>query len=369
MTTNDSQHYNQPHDISAYKAKFEALKIAFSPVIFQVSISLLELGILDQLNKAGEKGLSIKTIAESLKLTEYGVGVLLDAALSAHILWLDENSQHYILDKIGMMLLSDQMVRVNLDFNQHLCYEGLFHLTESITAGKPKGLKVFDETASSIYPLLTQLPKKAQQSWFNFDHYYSDKSFKALLPILFNPKHKPKTLLDIGGNTGKWAIQCFKYDPDITITLVDLEEQLIVANNNIKQHGFNERFSSYHVNLLEPQAKLPKTQTYDFIWMSQFLDCFSLDEIAMILSKVAEIMTDRTKLGILELFWDRQIFEPAAFAINCTSIYFTALANGNSRMYHSKDLIKLIHQAGLYIDYDEDTIGPGHTLLICKKKI
>ncbi|MCF6775319.1 class I SAM-dependent methyltransferase [Thiotrichales bacterium 19X7-9] len=368
MTNTKNQYYNQPHDISAYKAKFEALKIAFSPMIFQVSIALVELGILQKLSDAGEVGLSVKEIAKSLKLSDYGVGVLLDAALSAHIVWLDEKNNHYILDKIGIMLLSDQMVRVNLDFNQYLCYEGLFHLTESIKTGKAKGLKVFDETASSIYPLLTKLPEKAQKSWFNFDHYYSDKSFKALLPMIFKTNNKPKTLLDIGGNTGKWAIECLKYDKDVIVTIADLEAQLAVANNNIKNHGFEKRFSSFAVNLLDPQVELPSNYTFDLIWMSQFLDCFSLEEIKIILTKIVEIMTENTKLGILELFWDRQIFEPAAFAINCTSIYFTALANGNSRMYHSKDLINIIHEVGLYIDYDEDAIGPGHTLLICKKK-
>ncbi len=79
-------------------------------------------------------------------------------------------------------------------------------------------------------------------------------------------------------------------------------------------------------------------------------------------------MDQNTRLYILEMFWDRQTYEAAAFTINCTSIYFTCMANGNSRMYHSKDLVKLIHKAGLYVDEDIDHIGAGHTLLGCKKK-
>ncbi|MGS0730468.1 SAM-dependent methyltransferase, partial [Shewanella sp. 0m-11] len=47
---------------------------------------------------------------------------------------------------------------------------------------------------------------------------------------------------------------------------------------------------------------------------------------------------------------------------------FTAIANGNSRMYHSKTLLKLISQAGLFVDEDIDNIGLGHTLLRCKLK-
>lgn len=73
-----------------------------------------------------------------------------------------------------------------------------------------------------------------------------------------------------------------------------------------------------------------------------------------------------SRLYILELFWDRQQYDAVAFSINCTSLYFTCMANGNSRMYHSKDLLKLIHQAGLVVVEDHDHIGAGHTLLGCQ---
>ncbi|MCF6767501.1 SAM-dependent methyltransferase [Thiotrichales bacterium 19S11-10] len=367
MSKDDQKFYHQPYKISAYQAKFEALKIAFSPIIFQVSVALIELGILDTLNEKGEDGLSSEAIADKLNLSDYGVKVLLDAALSAHIIWLNDQTNCYVIDKIGMMLLSDQMVRVNLDFSHHLCYQGLFYLTDAIKSGKPEGLKVFDKNATSIYPLLTKLPEKAQDSWFRFDHYYSDKSFKEVLSILFD-QEKTKHLLDIGGNTGKWALTCLDYDNEVIVSIADLKEQLVVAQKNIDDHGFSNRFSSYPVNLLDSKEQLPTDKNFDLIWMSQFLDCFSLKEIKIILSKVTDIMDKNTRIGILELFWDRQNFEPAAFAINCTSIYFTAMANGNSRMYHSKDLINIIHEVGLYIDTDIDQIGPGHTLLICKKK-
>jgi hypothetical protein len=102
--------------------------------------------------------------------------------------------------------------------------------------------------------------------------------------------------------------------------------------------------------------------------MSQFLDCFSEEAILRILQKVAKTMAPHTRLYILETFWDRQAYEAAAFAVNCTSLYFTVMANGNSRMYHSSDFIRLIQQAGLSIESDINHIGLGHTLLCCMKK-
>ena len=347
-------HYSKPDKSSALQAKFEALKISFAPVMFQVTYALLKLDILKLTGEHGEAGLSAKEIAEKLNLSLYGVKVLLDVGLSCKLVWL--NDENYVLDKTGHFVLTDSMVKTNLDFMQDVCYQGLFHLIDAIKTGKPEGLKVLGDW-STIYPALSSLPEQAKESWFAFDHYYSDKAFPEILPIIFA---KPiKELFDIGGNTGKFAAQCIEHDPDVHVTIIDLPEQIA----NLKT---SDRIGGHSANLLDPNAKLPKGA--NVIWMSQFLDCFSEDEILSILTRAAEVMDKDTRLYILELFWDRQTYEAAAFSINCISIYFTSMANGNSRMYHSKDLIKLIHQAGLYVDEDIDHIGSGHTLLGCKKK-
>ena len=52
-----------------------------------------------------------------------------------------------------------------------------------------------------------------------------------------------------------------------------------------------------------------------------------------------------------------------------TSLYFTCIANGNSRMYHSEDMIRLIEEAGFYIDETFNDLGVSHTILKCKKKV
>jgi hypothetical protein len=67
--------YHQPKAISAFEAKFNALKISFSPVTFQVSFCLYELGVLDYLSTCGEKGETAREIALKLNLSEYGVKV------------------------------------------------------------------------------------------------------------------------------------------------------------------------------------------------------------------------------------------------------------------------------------------------------
>ena len=80
-----------------------------------------------------------------------------------------------------------------------------------------------------------------------------------------------------------------------------------------------------------------------------------------------ESMDESTELRITETFTDRQKFDNAKFILEATSLYFTVLANGNSKMYSSKVMMKLIEKAGLHIEEDI-TIGEYHTMLVCKKK-
>ena len=72
-------------------------------------------------------------------------------------------------------------------------------------------------------------------------------------------------------------------------------------------------------------------------------------------------------LQILELFWDRQPNETAAFCLQQTSLYFTCIANGNSQMYHSSDVLKCVAASGLTLVEERDQVGQYHTWLKCRK--
>lgn len=353
--------YQNPKALSAFDAKFEAQKIAFGPVSFQVAHCLLKFEVLAIIDKAGEQGVTLAKLAQTNMLSEYALGVLLDMGLSMGLVWLNEDA--FVLDKTGHFLLHDDMAAINLNFVQDVCYQGLFTLDKALLTGKPAGLSVFGDW-QTIYPALKDLPHAVKESWFAFDHYYSDHAFPQLLPLVF--AHSPKHLVDIGGNTGKWALSCCKFDPKVEVTLMDFPGQLAIAKENAAKHGVTDRVHTFATDLLDESR--PFIEGADTYWMSQFLDCFSKAQILSILQRTANAMTANSQLFIVETFWDRQPSTASAYCVNATSLYFTAMANGNSRMYHSKDLMALLHQAGLYVDEDTDNIGLGHTLLRCKRK-
>lgn len=350
------------HDpLTAFEAKTEAQKLAFAPITFHSARTLRDLGILAVLDAAGGDGLNATQISERSGVSEYGVKVLLDMALSAHIVtWRTPN---YIIAKLGYFLLHDGMTRANLDFTADVCYAAMMHLTEAIKEGTPAGLKELGDWPT-IYEGLSLLPAKAKESWFNFDHFYSDRSFPFLLEKVFT--HKPKRIFDIGGNTGKWSLQCCHYDSDVEMTIIDLPQQIEMAMKNVQEQGFTERIKGYPTNMLDKSLELPTGA--DVWWMSQFLDCFSPMEILSILQRVRKAMDLNARVYILELFWDAQRYHAATLSLNATSLYFTCLANGNSRFYRSEDFLEIVEAAGFDVAKRTDDIGLGHTLLELKVK-
>jgi ubiquinone/menaquinone biosynthesis C-methylase UbiE len=298
-------------------------------------------------------------VAAQVKLPIYGIRVLMEAALGIGLLTCREG--RYFTTKTATFILHDTLTRVNMDFTHDVCYQGMFYLEDSIRSGKPEGLKVFGQW-STIYEGLSKLPPHVQKSWFAFDHYYSDNAFPDVLPQIF--QHNPKRLLDIGGNTGKWALQCLEYDAAVDVTIMDLPGQVEMAKEQIIEKGFGNRIHFFETNLLDEGLPFPKG--FDAIWMSQFLDCFSEEEIKSILRRCRAALSPGGYVYILEPFWDRQRFRASAFSLQQTSLYFTAMANGNSQMYHAGNFIRYVEEAGFSVTEQKDLIGVSHTLLKCK---
>lgn len=345
---------------TALQAKEQALWLAFAPIAFQASKALRDLGILQVVADSGTRGVTIEEVLEHVKLSRYSARVLLEAGLGLEMLIV--NDKRYTLTKTGYFILSDTLTRINMDFSHDVCYNAMNHLQDSLVEGKPRGLKELGPW-DTIYQGLSILPEPARTSWFNFDHYYSDLAFPGVLPIVF--EHQPKSLLDIGGNTGKWSIACAGYDPDVHITIMDLPVQINVAREKIGAAGLQDRVSFFETNILD--ESLPFAKGFDVIWMSQFLDCFSEAEIISILRRCREALNDGGSIFILEPFWNKQQFKSAAFCLQQTSLYFTAIANGNSQMYHTDDFFSCIRAAGLEVVMENNNVGLSYTLLRCVK--
>jgi len=283
---------------TALEAQEAAQWIAFGPVIFQAARIMRDNGILHEIDRSGTSGITLEEIATKLNISEYGVRVLLESGLGMGLVLVNEG--RYTLGKTGYFILHDRLTKVNMDFIQDVNYKGLFHLEESINTGKPAGLKELGNW-DTVYQGLSELPPHIQTSWFNFDHYFSDDAFPKVLPLVY--KDGVKKLLDIGGNTGKWAMASAKFRDDIHITIMDLPGQLNVAKRRVAEANLENQIDFVETNILDESVIPPSG--YDAIWMSQFLDCFSEKEIESILRRCGKALSDDGIVIIMEPFWDK----------------------------------------------------------------
>lgn len=352
---------NEQKQLKAVEALEKAHKIAFAPFVFQAAVSLQKLGILDYIFDNRENGgPTAGEISKKLSLSTYGVNVLLEIAESSNIVEQNPASQ-YQLTKVGYFLNYNPTTLINLNFTHDICYKGLFYLEDSIKTGKAEGLKELGAW-NTIYEGLSELNPQQKKSWFDFDHHYSDGIFEKSLERVF--QNKPKRIFDVGGNTGKFAIRCSRHCENVQVKILDLPGQLRLAKENVESLDLLHRILFYPIDWLSENPSIP--EGVDVIWMSQFLDCFSEEEIVKILKICSQTMNKNTELFIIETFTDRQLFASSQFILEATSLYFTVLANGNSRMYTAKTMIKLLEQAGLKVIEDR-ALGEYHTMLVCKK--
>ena len=346
-------------ETSTLDARLCAQRLAFAPMMFQAARGLRDSGVLECLSQRGRAGATPEEVAERVDgVTLYAARILLEAGLIAGLTALD--GARFCITKAGYLVLRDALTRVNFDFVNDVCYRGLYALDTSLREGRPAGLATLGPW-ETIYAGLSELPEPARSSWLAFDHFYSDGAFSQALPHVF--ARGPKRILDVGGNTGKFAVRCCQQAPGVQVGIVDHPGQLAAARERAAEHGLADRIDTHPADLLDASQPLPGG--YDVYWMSQFLDCFSEDEITSIVSRTARAMPEGSALMVLETFWDRQRYEIGKLSVIATSVYFAAMANGNSKMYHSERMRACIERAGLRVDADVDGIGLSHTLLTC----
>ena len=342
-----------------YEAIIDAQKLAFGPLAFHAALALRDLGILATLADSGPEGLSAERIAELTRLPIYGVTMLLESGVVSDLVALEDG--RFRLRQLGLLVLRDTMTRVNMDFTADICYRGMAHLRETVTTGKPARLRELGSW-KTIYEGFAQLPPELQQSWLAFDHYYSDHMFPAALPVVF--ADKPKRLLDVGANTGKFALACFEHDPQVNVTLLDFPGQLEMARRAVAEKGHEARATYHPIDFLDASLEFPPGQ--DVIWMSQFLDCFGEDEIVSILERARRALAPHGRIYIVDTYWDNQQHAAARFVLAMTTLYFACLANGNSKMYGSDDMRTCVQRAGLQIEREVERLTVSHTMFVCR---
>lgn len=337
------------------QALADAQKIAFGPMVFQAVRAMMRLGMLERLTSG--TGCSRTELQQAYG--RYVADVLVESGVTAGVLHEDASGMVTASD-VAYCLMEDEMTRRNFDFIADVCYLGAEKLGDALEQGKPAGLEVFGNW-NTIYEGLSQLPEPARSSWFGFDHLYSDAFFPEAIELM-RSHASLDNVFDVGGNTGKFATALLKRDASAVVTIVDLPGQSAMAQKNLGWAGERCRFAP--VNVLS-DAAWPAGATV--VWMSQFLDCFSHEQIVSILRKAAAALVPGGSIFIAEPFIDKQTFEAAAYSLAQGSLYFTCMANGNSKFYTAAEMTECVQEAGLKLSAEWHSLGKyQYSLLQCQ---
>ena len=313
--------------------------------------------MLQAIETAGVVGLSADEIAEKTGLSRYATRLVVDACQSLELVVAE--GARYRLGGPGRVLLRDRRTQVNLEFTHDVCYRGAFHLDEALREGRPAGLSTLGDW-KTIYEGVPDLPPQIRDSWYAFDHLYSDGVFPRAVRYLSN--RGVRRLLDVGGNTGRFAVQAAAL---MDVTMLDHPGELAIARKNADAAGVGARVATHPIDLLDHSQPFPRA--FDAVWMSQVLDCFSEKDIVGLLRRAQAALAEDGRIFIVESFADRQPAEPARVSLHALSLYFACIANGTSRMYCATDLLRCAEDAGLVLE-DDRSLGPWHTLLVLRAR-
>lgn len=346
---------------AASTAAWEAAqRLAFAPLLFQAARILRDKGFLTELAARRRAGATRDELAVRTSTSRYGATVLLEAGLAAGL--LEYRDGVYRLTQVGLLIESDPMTRTNMTFTADVCYRAADHLEASIEKEEPAGLVEFGPWAN-VYEGLAHLPEPARTSWLAFDHFYSDDAFPRVIDTVL--ASRPKRILDVGGNTGKFATLALRQDPELRVTIADMPGQIESAKRELTAAGLIDRVDFYPCSLLDPSTRLP--EGHDVVWMSQLLSCFSEEEVAQVLALAARALGEHSSLIVLENLRDRQPREVGAICLRALSLYFTCVANGRSGIHDAATILDGLSRAGVTIESHEDGIGWGHALFVCRR--
>ncbi len=337
--------------MTAVEAQRLAFLYAWGPAVFEVARILVKEKILATIDSQSD-GMSAEQIAHYLNWSMTSTDALLEAALTTRILEKNEQNK-YILTKIGWIMLHNDMIEVDMDFMQHVNYHNFHHLQQALATNQPVGLN--RQGWKNIYEALSHLPAPTRQAWLNYDHYHSDNSFDAAISIMSQNGHQH--VLDVGGNTGEWALKYVQHNPQAQVTVCDLPEQITMMHQAINGQPGAERIQGLGLDLMDDNPTWP--QQYDAVWISQLLMCFPQETSIRILKHVKQALRQNGKLYLMEVVWDQQRHPAAAFCQTMNSLYFIATASGNNKMLSKDELENLIHQAGMNIEAVHKDLGIG----------
>lgn len=246
----------------------------------RVFSTALDLGIFTHM---GNRFWTPKALAVRVKASERGVEIILRNLETAGL--LKQRGRSYGVEKFGRTYLNKNSPAYQgayLDL-VHRQWENWAHLTDSVRTGKPienDGPDDPEYRRSFTWAMHQRSVKYAKQTAAQLD--------------LSNAK----TLLDVGGGPGTYALEFLKKNPSLQAGVWDRAPALEVAKEIAEPLRHGKRLSCYPGDLFDN----PVPGKFDVMWMSNVLHIFSPAENKTLFRKLKRSLNPGGRILIQDTF-------------------------------------------------------------------
>lgn len=281
---------------------------------------------LDLFTAIGNDRWTVSTLAKQLRVSERGLAILLRNLASAGV--LIKRGDRYRNGTLAATALNAKSPEHRGGYLKLIRsqWEDWGHLTESVRTGKP-----LEDDRPSDDPAY-----RREFSWA-MHHRSLDVAPQVVAQVDMSGV---RTLLDLGGGPGTYALEFLKQHPSLEATVADREPALDVAREIAASVKYGRRLSYLPLDFLK--EKIPGR--YDVVWFSNVLHIYSPTDNQRVLRKIADALNPGGRLLIQDAFLvDPQGLSPQEanlFAV--TMLLFTE--EGNT--YSLKETTTWLRRAG-----------------------
>ncbi|TCO56077.1 methyltransferase [Actinocrispum wychmicini] len=311
----------------------ELYRIMYGAIAFEMLHAGWAVGVFDHLGR--HPGATTAQVAEALGLQRYPCDVLVTGLRGLELV-LGDDSGLSNSPLVEQCFVQGEDGR-HLPFVHDIVNPGISDFIGAVRAGANVGLRHFPGDGTSLYDRLEHDPDKLKVL---HDHLRatSDATLADLVRtgVLADSRH----LLDIGGGTGTNAIALAKHYPDLRITLLDLDNVVAEAADNIARHGLADRVDVHACDVFAD----PLPTGADTALLAHMLPIWSPEADRKLLRNVCSALPDNGKVLLFDPLQNDQRDGPD-YAILFPA-YYLAIASGHGTFYSWSTYEEWMREAG-----------------------
>lgn len=324
--------------------ELRALAAGFQPA--QLLLTALDLGVFDLLADGPKSAVQI---AAALGLDPRATEIAANALVAFGFLRL--GPEGYANDEPSARFLVRRSPDDRGEILRHLqaSWEDWAELAQTWRTGKP-----------ALRRKTQQLPSSAE----GLRHFIlgMENVTRELAPLLAErlPLESCRTVLDLGGGPGNYALAFAQRWPALWVAHFDLPPTSAIAREFLAGRGGAERISFREGDFLAA----PLGEGYDFVWASQVIHMLGEADVRLLLKRVADALAPGGRVGVHDQFLESSKTAPRAAAL--FGVHMLVATDGG-RTYSLDETVRWMEEAGLAAEAPLEYGGPSRVALARKK--